>query len=131
MGYVPAMVKVRCPACATDWELRYRVLGARMTCPGCDRREVPEVAIGTVFPDTGYELTFAELQQLLRQGASDMALGRRLGALLGSANPGQGDGTTAASGSDSLVDLLAIHERIQGDPDKQRELYGEAMAQWR
>ncbi len=109
----------------------YILLGAATSCPSCGKRVVPQVPVGTSYPKTDYQITFADFQQLVTTEAYRSSVGGLLLEWYGYRIVGAGDSSAVLSREGENVDLVELHQQIQGDSVKQRALYGAAMALWR
>src|SRR4051794_23514388 len=122
---------VECRACHALMEVPYRLVGAPITCPTCGQTDIPVIRVGTRYPNTGYELTFADFQTLLHDSQGRTALKRRLDEWFGYVIIGEADSARIQSSSGRAIDPLRVHELVQADPEKRASLYQEAMALWR
>jgi hypothetical protein len=125
------IVKAQCPNCASSIEVEYVWLGAPTKCPACGRTEIPFIPVGTVYPVTQWELSFSDFMQLLGDSNGRLRMNDLLGGWYGYTIAGDGQATTVESSAGERIEPTALHERIQGDPDKQFALYQTAMAVWR
>jgi hypothetical protein len=89
---------------------------------------VPE---GSVFPDTGWELTFDDFIQLIQGDSSRATIGPLLKQRFGYRVAGKGKASRVVDAKRALVDLLSLHLQIQRDKPLQRDLYQAAMSLWR
>lgn len=123
-------VETVCPKCNSKLLIEYKLLGASTTCPSCGRRVVPQVPVGTEYPNTEYEITFADFHQLLAQKDYRNAVGELLAQWFGYEITDEGESTVVLSRDGKTVDILDLHLEIQNDSTKQRKLYKTAMALW-
>ena len=124
-------VEVLCPACGTRIDVPYILLGTVTSCPSCGKRVVARVSTGTTYPSTGYQITFADFQQLVTNKAYKASAGDLLFEWYGYRIVGSGDSSSVLSREGENVDLIKLHRQIQGDSVKQSVLYRVAMALWR
>lgn len=124
-------VEAVCPLCGARINVPYVLLGAVTACPSCGETAVPHVAVGTSYPRTDYQITFSDFQQLVTTKAYRSSVGELFLEWYGYRIVGDGDSTAVLSRVGENVDLLELHQQIQGDSLKQRALYQVAMALWR
>lgn len=124
-------VKAVCPICRTDLKVPFVLLGAPMSCASCGKSIVPAVPVGTIYPRTGYEITFGDFQLLVTTRAYRSAVAKLLARWFDCEIMGDGDATIVRSHQGESLNLVSLHRKIQEDATKQRELYGTAMALWR
>ena len=124
------LVSTACPVCETRMEVPYILLGAEASCPCCGKSVVPVVPVGTTYPNTAYQITFSDFQQLIK---SDYRFGikKLLSEWYGYEIVASNDSVTVRSHDCEAVDLLELHRRIQSEYPKQRAIYNAAMALWR
>jgi hypothetical protein len=127
----PATIQVECPLCGRWGVAAYRLLGQSTACAGCGREIIPRVPDGTVYPDTGRELTFGDFRQLLAQDTRTAGIRRLLREWFGYRVRRRGGACKVVDDARATVDLLALHLRIQDDETRQRALYNSAMSLWR
>jgi len=124
-------LKLVCPECQQEVETTYVLLGADTICPECKRSVKLQDFVGLVYPNTGYELSFRQFQQLLEEPhCRDVVRGflnQNLGVNLKYPN----DGLAIGSGMSDAIDHLNLHLRIQDDAALQLSLYRLAMSLWR
>ena len=80
---------------------------------------------------TGYKLSLDDFRQLIRYPAYQASTSALLRDWYGYEISGIEDRATVLSAGGEIVDLQALHEMIQSDPQKQYYLYQNAMALWR
>lgn len=112
-------------------DVEYIWLGAPTKRGSCGRTEIPLIPVGTVYPVTQWELSFADFTQLL----ADPNVRSRVNGLLdrwyGYTVAGDGAASTVQSSTGDEIDPIALHERIQGNRENQYALYQMAMGLWR
>lgn len=91
----------------------------------------PLVPIGTEYPATESEIAYKDFDQLLRVPAYKPEIGRLLAQWFGFEIAGEGDSAVVRSRHGEPVDPLDLHQRIQKDPTKRKELYRVAIGLWR
>jgi hypothetical protein len=79
----------------------------------------------------GYGLNFHDFFRLLSENEAQAKLTKWLEAWFGYQISRQGVETLIHTADGRLVELRALHTRIQADPEKQRSIYGLAMDLWR
>jgi hypothetical protein len=124
-------IQIPCPGCGAMIEVPYVLLGAPRTCASCGQRATPKLPTGAVYPSTGFAITFLDFDQLVRATDRKHAVGRLLERWFGHQIQGVGDSVVVRSRRGESVDLVNLHLEIQKDSEKQRQLYGIAMALWR
>jgi hypothetical protein len=80
---------------------------------------------------TGYKITFDQFQQLIAYPPYQASTGALLRDWYGYEIAGTEDLASVRSAAGEIVNLHALHETIQSDPQKQYYLYQSAMALWR
>ena len=60
------LVDVQCPECRYGSRIEYRRLGCDVLCPGCQKKTVPKVPEGGLYPRTRWDLTFADFAMLVQ-----------------------------------------------------------------
>ena len=120
-----------CSQCGATLDTPYVLIGAAIECPSCGKRTIPEVQVGTRYPDTGCEITFASFQQLLSYAAYRPSIARLLYQWFGYKVEASGDAARILSRGGEEVDQLLLHRSIQEDGPKQSTLYQAAMSLWR
>jgi hypothetical protein len=100
-------------------------------CPSCAQRIRPEVPVGTEYPDTGYGITLEHFRQLLDNGVARPVMSALLDRWYGYEIGSDAGLPTVQTRAGDRVDIMELHREIQGDPTRQRELYGVAMSLWR
>ena len=83
----------------------------------------------SVYPPTGYELSFASFVELLRSG--DRSVKRFLSQSYGYSLARSPSASGVTNDRQECIDLAWLHQRIQEDSTQRRELYGIAMGLWR
>jgi hypothetical protein len=126
-----AIVRVECTECGYVSRIEYRRLGCVMSCSRCHRESRPNVPEGSVFPDTGWELTFDDFIQLIQGDSSRATIGPLLKQWFGYRVAGKGKASRVVDAKRALIDLLSLHLQIQRDKPRQRDLYQAAMSLWR
>ena len=127
------LVEVNCPSCKVGMKIPYILIGALVKCDSCAAPVVPDVPVGTVYPETGYEITFKDFHQLLTDEAyikPVMELLRKWYDLKVEYDP-KADAIRKVSRGQTPVNLLDLHKEIQGDDAKRKALYQTAMSLWR
>jgi RNA polymerase subunit RPABC4/transcription elongation factor Spt4 len=124
-------VENHCPRCGASVDVPYILLGATATCPSCGQHVVTQVAVGASYPNTRFEMTFADFEQLVRHSARGSHVDKLLSEWYGHRLVTDGNSSAIVSHGGEVVDLLDLHKEIQGDPLRQRALYRTAMAVWR
>ena len=124
-------IETQCPECKSKFAVEYLRLGAPLSCPSCGTTIVPEIPIGTEYPRTEYEITFADFRQLLNQSEYRDVVGELLSRWFGCEMAGEGEFAVVISKNRDPIDILDLHLHIQTDSEKQRELYRTAMSLWR
>jgi len=112
-------------------DVPYILIGAARECPQCGKRTIPRIPDGTTFPYTGYEIKFADFQQLLSDDAYRPSIAPLLHQWFGYDVERSGDTVRIRSRDGEEVDALSLHQRIQSDDSKQYSLYQAAMSLWR
>ncbi len=120
-----------CQNCGASLDTPYVLLGAATECPSCGESTIPQVPVGTRYPYTGYELTYANFQRLLSDSDYLPSLAPLLRQWFGCCLESSGDVTRIRSPSGAEVDPLSLHLSIQEDSSKQYALYQMAMSFWR
>lgn len=118
------IVEVLCDHCSFRFLSGYRLIGTTAPCRRCSRSTVVSVVAGAALPYTGYEITFNDFMQLVRNESSPQHL---LAGWTRDLEKHRIDLTL----TNTTSDWLAIHLLIQNDPEKQYELYQMAMSLWR
>lgn len=118
-----------CQSCAGVIPVRHRWLGAVVDCPHCLRATIPVMMPGTAYPPTGYELSFRDFVQLL--GSGDHTVTRFLADAYGYTIAASAVGPRVVNERQEAIDISWLHERIQEDVTRSREIYGIAMSLWR
>jgi hypothetical protein len=109
----------------------YILLGVDVECSACGKRTIPRVPVGTYYPITGYEITYANFQQLLSDTAYRPSIAPLLRQWFGYEIDAAGESIRIRSGSGAEIDMLSLHRRIQADSSRQYALYQAAMTLWR
>ncbi len=117
--------------CEHRFEIPYILLGAPISCPSCGKEVVPKMSTGTTYPDTAYQVTFADFELLLTNHRYRPSISRLLSRWFGYEIVANGESVSVRSEQGDEINLLWLHRRIQGDTVKQHELYQAAMALWR
>lgn len=121
-------IRVICPRCHIGVDVPYILIGAAISCPSCGKDVVPEMAPGTAYPDTGYQITFADFKQLLKDHRFRRSIATLLSQWYGYEIAADGESISLRSSEGDNIDLLWLHRRIQSESDKQHALYQTAMA---
>lgn len=124
-------MKTVCPSCAAAIDTPYVMLGAGVTCPGCEQTVRPEIVPGVPLPSTGYEITFGDFVGLLIHKAyrpKVLPLVKKWAPSVETLTSGLKE---IGAGSAEEKALLKIHSQIQGTGPMQFELYQTAMSLWR
>jgi hypothetical protein len=106
-------------------------LGAPTKCGACGRTDIPFIPVGTVYPVTQWELSFSGFTRLLADLNGRSRINGLLGSWYGYTVAGHGEASTVQSSTGERIDPIALHERIQGNPENQYALYQMAMGLWR
>ena len=109
----------------------YVLLGADAECASCGARTVARVRAGDPYPQTGYEITFADFQRLLSDPYCQPSVAPLLRQWFGYELEASGEDYRVRSREGGEVDPLSLHMSIQGDDDRQSALYRTAMTLWR
>ena len=80
---------------------------------------------------SGYQLSFEDFRQLVSYATYQASVAALLRNWFGYEIVGEGDSTVVRTPSDDVVDLRALHDLIQSDPEKQYRIYQCAMTLWR
>lgn len=120
-----------CQTCGSRIDIPYIMLGAAVTCLECGARTVPRAAPGSRPANTGYEITFADFNQLLSYPGYRSSIAPLLREWFGYELETRGDSVSVRTRDGEDVDELTLHRRIQGDESKQGALYRAAMTLWR
>lgn len=120
-------IRVRCPACKGSFDIPFVLAGVFTVCPSCGETVRPLVPIGTEYPATEFETAYRDFRELLRVPAYKPEVGRLLAQWFGIEIAGEGDSAVVRSRHGEPVGLLALHQRIQKDPKKRKELYRVAI----
>ena len=120
-----------CQNCGASLDTPYILLGAAAECPSCGESTIPQVPVGTRYPQTGFELKFADFQRLLSDADYVPSLAPLLRQWFGYCLESSGGVTRIRSQSGAEVDPLSLHLSIQEDSSKQYTLYQAAMSLWR
>jgi hypothetical protein len=120
-----------CQNCAASLDTPYVLLGAATVCPSCGERTIPQVPVGTYYPSTGYEITFADFQRLLSDSDYRLSVAPLLRQWFGYELEVSGDGVRIRSRDGQEIDPLSLHQSIQEDSSQQYTLYQTAMSLWR
>jgi hypothetical protein len=107
-----------CPSCGAAFEIAYVRLGSSVRCATCEREVVAAVPAGGFFPVTRWELHYGDFVQLTRDASYRDVILPLFAKWFGATLP-------------DPIDSLALHLRIQDDPEKQYALYQAAMSLWR
>lgn len=86
---------------------------------------------GTLYPYTGYEMTFADFQRLLSDADYRPSVAPLLREWFGYEVEASGDDVRILSREGAAVDALSAHRSIQEDSSRQYTLYQTAMTLWR
>ena len=89
------------------------------------------VPVGSVYPNTQWELTFRDFVRLVRDRNSRARVEPLVDAWFGYRIYESDKGVQIVDAGNQPLDLLAVHLAIQDDSPKQRSLYQTAMSQWR
>ena len=125
------IIDVICPQCKASMELPYVLLGSSFSCCTCGKNVIPKVRQGAVLPNTGYELKFSDFLQLINYKPYRSTMADLLRKWCGYRITVKGDLPQILSSDGDNIPLVALHQRIQADPEKQLALYRSAMALWR
>lgn len=120
-----------CPECSETIAVPYVLLGVPRSCSFCGQTVVPKVPVGAAYPTTRFELTFLDFEQLIRANDRKHEIGRLLARWFDYEILGVGDASKVRSREGEEVDIVELHQIIQKDPEKQRQVYGVAMDLWR
>lgn len=124
-------IETRCPLCKSSIDLPYILIGVEMTCSSCGKSIVPEIPIGTAYPQTEYQLTFSDFKQLVTSKGYRGIIGALLSRWFGYKIKNEGEGAIIWAPDGERIDLLELHRAIQDDEAKRHELYNAAAALWR
>jgi hypothetical protein len=80
---------------------------------------------------TGYEISFEDFRRLVSESSSQPVVAPLLMAWFRCEIAGQGSETVLRSVDGQPLGIRNLHNRIQVDPSKQRDIYGVAMDLWR
>jgi hypothetical protein len=80
---------------------------------------------------TGYRVTFDDFRNLLAYPSYRSSIGALLREWYGYEIVAVESDAVVRSPTGDVVDLRALHEAIQSDPQKQYDLYQRAMTLWR
>ncbi|NOY21995.1 MAG: hypothetical protein GXO70_00600 [Acidobacteria bacterium] len=125
------LVPVKCPKCGEIFEIPYILIGAQQCCCSCGEKVVCDILVGTLYPETGFEMTFADFQQLLAGKDTRRLMSTLLRDWYSYEIEEQDDTVCVRSMAHENVDLLKVHLRIQADPEKRKRVYEMAMSNWR
>jgi hypothetical protein len=120
-----------CQNCGAGLDTPYVLLGAAIECLSCNEHTIPRVPTGALYPDTGYEITFADFQRLVSDPADRLSVIPLLRQWYGYELEESGDTVYICSPDGKEVNSLSLHLRIQEDSPKQQALYRTAMTLWR
>jgi len=107
------------------------MLGAAVECPACRESVVPEVLVGTSYPNTGYEITFRNFCQLLTYPPYRPHVLPSIHEWFSYDAPLTPSGFSIVAADGSSVSPLTVHLSIQSAPQRQYALYQTAMSLWR
>ena len=125
------VVDVQCPECRYGSRIEFRRLGCDVLCPGCQKKTVPKVPVGGSYPDSDWELTFANFAMLVQEKAYRKHVEPLLSSWFGYRIIGVGLDAQIIDSEGKAVDFFSTHLKIQDDDQKQLSLYRTAMALWR
>ncbi len=120
-----------CPSCSTEIDTPYMMLGASVTCSACKSLVIPRVESGTLFPNTGFEITFRDFVQLLTYEAYRTQVLSVVKEWEPTVEHLTDIDAEIGAGTAQEKALIVIHRKIQGDSVKQNKLYQTAMSLWR
>jgi hypothetical protein len=120
-----------CQHCEAGIDTPFVLLGVANECLSCGERTIPRVPVGTFYPDTGYEMTFADFRLLLSDPDDRLSVLPLIRQWYGYELEEPGGTICIRSRDGEEVDLLSLHLRIQGDSPRQQSLYRTAMTLWR
>ncbi len=125
-----ARIAVRCPSCATEFEILYIFLGAPVSCVACGTLFVAEVEPQTIFPyTTEFETGFGDFLSLAKGDLEEVF---QFFADCLEFSPKMESGQVRYFGpKGELVDPLLVHLIIQCDPELQLRFYRLKMSLWR
>jgi hypothetical protein len=123
-------VQTVCDKCGAALDTPYVLLGATTECQSCGEITLPRVQVGTLYPVTGYEITFADFQQLLSYSAYRPSVTPLLQQWFGYELEEAGSVVRIRTSDGGEIDPLSLHLRIQEDSGKQHTLYRTAMTLW-
>jgi hypothetical protein len=117
--------------CHSGFDILFIQLGAPIPCTFCGQKIVPKMVAGTAYPNTGYQITFADFEQLLTDHRYRPSVAELLSQWYGYEVAPDGESISVRSKEGAPIDLVWLHRRIQRDSAKQHTLYKAAMALWR
>ena len=120
-----------CQNCGASLDTPYVLLGAAIECPSCSERTIPRVPAGTHFPETGYEITFADFQRLISDSDYRPSIAPLLHQWFEYDLEESGGSVRIRTRDGEEIDPLSLHRSIQEDSSKQGTLYRTAMTLWR
>jgi hypothetical protein len=124
----PPMAPALCNHCGARTRIEYIRLGAPIRCTSCDREFVAAVPGGERYPVTQWHITYADFQQLVGERSYRTAIEPLLGAWFDLRIVDRINDVSLVTGEGTELDPLALHLRIQADPEKQYALYQCAMS---
>jgi hypothetical protein len=89
------------------------------------------VPVSTLYPYTGYEITFADFQRLLSDPDYRPSVAPLLHQWFGYELEMSGDVVCIRARDGEEIEPLSLHRKIQEDSPKQQALYRTAMTLWR
>lgn len=122
---------VLCPACNHTIKSVYMMLGVETVCPSCGKSVRLEQFASNDFPNTGYEITFSDFQQLLNVASYRPGFKKFLSQNLELKIRETNNILIICSTDGEALDLLSLHLRIQNEPSLQLSIYRLAMSLWR
>ncbi len=117
--------------CHGGFDIPFIQLGAPIYCTSCGQKIVPKMTAGATYSNTGYQITFADFQQLLTNHRYRPSVAELLSQWYGYEVAPDEESFSVRSKEGAPIDLEWLHRRIQVDSAKQHTLYQAAMALWR
>ena len=126
-----ATVTTKCQHCGAEFQTEYQRLGVPVRCKDCLYDTVPQIPIGTLIPPHEWDLTYTDFRQLFQQALYRTENARLLDGWFGYKLSGDGPDTLIVNADTEAIDPLWLHLKIQGDANKQYQLYQTTMSLWR
>jgi hypothetical protein len=125
------IINAVCQNCGSSFELPYERLGTSMRCDNCHKYTIPVVPVGTLYPNTGYSISYTDFHHLVEYAPYRKKVGKLIKEWFDYSIVSDGQDIQIMNNHEESIDLLWLHLRIQASPDFQKRLYQTAMGLWR